>query len=199
MVVGGIGTTTPTAPLHVTTNATSGNIAVFSSYATGGAGCSIAWNGTSCSSDQRLKENIKTVDINQMLNEVMQLRPVHFTWIADKKHEHQTGFIAQELEKHFPEFVKTNDDGYKQVNYAHFVSVLTASIQQLYKNIVKVEQQQEIQARQIASKAEATDVQKWKAEADAKIQKLSAENAAKDKELQDLKVRLELLEKALTK
>jgi len=128
-----IGTSTPTARLTVSTTAASGNIASFVSTGAGGAGCSIAWNGTSCSSDARLKENIISADPFLMLDELMKVRPVHFSWKKDPQHQKQTGFIAQELEKIFPEFVTTDSNGYKQVNYAHFVSVLTASIQELFK------------------------------------------------------------------
>jgi len=140
----GIGTTTPTAKLSVKTTATSGDIATFTSTGTGGAGCSIAWNGTSCSSDIRLKDHIATVDSSVMLGELMKTRPVHYAWKKDPEHKMQTGFIAQELEKIFPEFVTTNGEGYKQVNYAHFVSVLTSSIQELFKR--SQSQDQEITA-----------------------------------------------------
>jgi hypothetical protein len=129
----GIGTSSPSAPLHVTTSNVSGNIATFVSTGSGGAGCSISWNGTACSSDARLKENVHSVDTSVALDQLLTVRSVHFTWIKDKDHEMQTGFIAQELEKIFPEFVKTDERGFKQVNYAHFVSVLTASVQELQK------------------------------------------------------------------
>ncbi|KYG61433.1 hypothetical protein AZI86_17110 [Bdellovibrio bacteriovorus] len=129
----GIGTANPNAPLHVSTTNVSGNIANFVSTGSGGAGCSISWNGTSCSSDIRLKENVQTVDLTTNLDQLLKVRTVHFTWIKDLKHEKQTGFIAQELEKLFPEYVKTDERGFKQVNYAHFVSVLTAGLQELHK------------------------------------------------------------------
>lgn len=128
----GIGTTNPSAPLHVSTTAVTGNIATFVSTGAGGAGCSIAWNGTSCSSDARLKENVESTNGAEMLENLLQVRPVHFTWIKDSARETQTGFIAQELEQTFPEFVKTEDNGYKQVNYAHFVSVITSALQEFY-------------------------------------------------------------------
>ncbi len=130
----GIGTLAPTAKLHVSTSSTSGNIATFVSTGGGGAGCSIAWNGTSCSSDVRLKENITDLESSITLENLLRIRPVNFTWKADSKHERQTGFIAQELEKIFPEFVKTDDQGLKQVNYAHFVSVVVSALQEMHKN-----------------------------------------------------------------
>ena len=43
----------------------------------------------------------------------------------------QTGFIAQELEKVFPEFVNTSSDGYKSVDYARLTPVLVEAIKEL--------------------------------------------------------------------
>lgn len=124
----GIGTANPLSPLHVYTANTYGNIASFLSAS---GGCSIAYNGTTCSSDARLKENIHAVDSEETLKKLLQVRPSHFTWIKDSQHEKQTGFIAQEIQKLFPEFVKEDSQGYLQVNYAAFVSVLTSAVQEL--------------------------------------------------------------------
>ncbi len=129
----GIGTSTPAARLQVSTTATTGNIASFVSTGAGGAGCSIGWNGTSCSSDIRLKENITSIDRAATFESLLKVRPVNFTWKKDPQHEKQSGFIAQELEKIFPEFVKTEASGLKQVNYAHFTSILTSGLQSLYE------------------------------------------------------------------
>lgn len=126
----GIGTTTPTSPLTVSTTTVSGNIANFVSTGVGGAGCSIAWNGASCSSDIRLKENINP--ITQALDDVLKLQGVTFTWKKDKQKTPQIGFIAQQLEKFFPQVVKEDSAGYKQVNYANLVSVVVEAIKDFY-------------------------------------------------------------------
>jgi hypothetical protein len=55
-------------------------------------------------SDERLKENI--VDLPSQLSKVMTLRPVEFDY---KTGGHQTGFIAQEMQKVFPDAV--GEDG----------------------------------------------------------------------------------------
>jgi hypothetical protein len=56
-------------------------------------------------SDKRLKENIS--DINWGLKEIMQLRPVEYTWIDDRANQgKQYGFIAQEVQTIIPELVK---------------------------------------------------------------------------------------------
>jgi hypothetical protein len=42
----------------------------------------------------------------------------------------EIGFIAQELEKYFPELVNTDKDGYKSVQYSHMVPVLLEAIKE---------------------------------------------------------------------
>jgi len=52
----------------------------------------------------------------------------------------QIGFIAQEVEKQYPEFVNTNkDSGLKSVNYAQFVSVLLEGMKEMSTNIDSME------------------------------------------------------------
>jgi hypothetical protein len=85
-------------------------------------------------SDQRLKENIKT--ITSPLDKVMQLRGVTFNYIADKDNTSETsttnntqiGVIAQEVEKVVPEAVRTGADGYKGVAYQNLVGLLIEAI-----------------------------------------------------------------------
>jgi hypothetical protein len=56
-------------------------------------------------SDERLKENIK--NINWGLNEILQLKPVEYTWKDDKISQgKQYGFIAQDVQKIMPDLVK---------------------------------------------------------------------------------------------
>lgn len=188
----GIGTTSPgTTPLYVSTTATSGNIATFVSTGAGGAGCSIAWNGASCSSDIRLKENITSIDSSNLLDDLLKVRPVHFTWKKDSNHEKQTGFIAQELEKIFPEFVKTDTNGYKQVNYAHFVSVLTSGLQELFKRSQIVDRKvASVEAENAKIRQENVEIKIANAALKEKVDKTEQENAK-------IKARLERIEKML--
>jgi Chaperone of endosialidase len=94
-------------------------------------------------SDQKLKENIKP--FNSILDKVMQLRPS----LYDYKKEYskmnlpqglQMGFIAQDMEKVFPQLVTDNydknvDSGkifrYKGINYTGLIPVLTKALQEL--------------------------------------------------------------------
>lgn len=82
-----------------------------------------ALTGT-CSSDGRLKTVLGNV--SGVLDGLANLDLVHFKWndIAattyhDSKAVVNTGFIAQSVEKPFPELVSTDEHGYKQVNYTN--------------------------------------------------------------------------------
>jgi hypothetical protein len=85
-------------------------------------------------SDIRLKTNITT--LSPALSKILALRPVTYNWKNPSLGAgRQTGFIAQELRKQFPEFVVADKSGMLSVNYAAMVSPIVKSIQ---------EQQQEI-------------------------------------------------------
>ncbi|QDK42675.1 hypothetical protein DOM21_14695 [Bacteriovorax stolpii] len=166
-----IGTTpVTTSRFTVSTTATSGSIANFVSTGAGGAGCSITWNGTSCSSDERLKENI--TNLTSPLEDVLKLRSVNFNWKKDQKKERQIGYVAQEVEKVIPEVVRNDSNGYKQVNYGNIVSIATAAIQEFFL--------------------------KWQddsAKLHREIATLKEENELKNQEIELLKSRLDNLEK----
>ncbi|MEA9357686.1 tail fiber domain-containing protein [Bacteriovorax sp. PP10] len=126
----GIGTTAPSTLLHVKTTTAGATVATFES---GTGSCTIVPNsGMSCSSDIRLKENFE--EIINGLDKVLNLRGVTFQWKErsledDSRH---MGFIAQEVEKVAPELVTNDARGYKRVNYANFVAVLTEAVKDLF-------------------------------------------------------------------
>jgi hypothetical protein len=92
-------------------------------------------SGTITPSDVRYKENIAT--LNGSLAKLTQLRGVSYTHKAEfiksrGLHEgNQIGFIAQELEAVFPEFVVTSSDGYKAVDYSRLTPVLVESLKEV--------------------------------------------------------------------
>ncbi|MFA6415711.1 MAG: tail fiber domain-containing protein, partial [Candidatus Paceibacterota bacterium] len=95
----GIGTTDPNSfQLQITGN--------------GGKPGGGSWGDTS---DVRLKKDI--VSITGALDKLTQLNPVHFTWINPEEHGNLTavqgGFIAQEVESVFPQWVKEGTAGGK--------------------------------------------------------------------------------------
>ena len=85
---------------------------------------------TTNTSDARLKTNIETLDTST-LDKVLQLNPVSFNWLADPTGPRDLGFLAQDVQKLFPETVFTNaTDGYMGINYSRFPSILAKAIQQ---------------------------------------------------------------------
>jgi hypothetical protein len=92
-----------------------------------------SWAATS---DARLKKNVRTLD--GALDRLLQLRGVAFEWNeAGLKRElcrdesTQTGFVAQEVEKVFPEWITTMPDGYKAVGVKGFEALAVESLREL--------------------------------------------------------------------
>jgi hypothetical protein len=134
----GISTSTPAYRLDV-----SGDI---------NASGSVRSNGTALTSDIRFKKDIVT--LNGALKNVLSLRGVSYNWKKDEfpeknfSNEKQIGFIAQELEKIYPELVSTGADGYKGVDYARLTPALVEAIK---------EQQKEIDELKVLVKSLASD------------------------------------------
>jgi len=66
-----------------------------------------------------------------MLNKLSQLQGVNYKWINQRDEAQRFGFIAQEVEPIFPEFVQTNQDGYKSVAYGAFTPVIIEAVKEL--------------------------------------------------------------------
>ncbi len=88
----------------------SGKLFASSGYKPGGG----MWSD---SSDRRLKKDVKPLE--GALERLLKLQGVTFEWIEPEKHGNltgrQTGLIAQDVEKVFPEWVGTDAQGYKTV------------------------------------------------------------------------------------
>ena len=75
-----------------------------------------------CPSDVRLKKNIQP--LSPALGKLALLRPVNFEWRAEEFPQMHfgagpvRGLIAQEVEQVLPELVRTDEQGYKAVNYS---------------------------------------------------------------------------------
>ena len=85
-------------------------------------------------SDIRRKKNIQGIT-NKEATKIMKLRPVLYQLINDKTNQVQSGLIAQEVEKIFPELVNTEIDGMKSVNYTRLNVYLLKMIQEQQKQI----------------------------------------------------------------
>lgn len=82
-------------------------------------------------SDERLKENIEDVDYSKHIKADWKT----FNFKKDKE-DKRHGVIAQELEVHHPEFVNTDEEGYKSVQY---IDLLIAKIAELEARLEKLE------------------------------------------------------------
>jgi hypothetical protein len=116
----GIGTSSPTQKLHVIGN--------------------ILATGTITPSDRRYKKNIQPLE-NALAN-LQQLNGVSYEMNSQAFPEwnfedtRQYGLIAQEVEKVFPEMVKTIDaKGYKGIDYVKLIPVLIEAIKEQQKQI----------------------------------------------------------------
>ncbi len=84
-------------------------------------------------SDRKLKKNIQP--LGNALNRLLELRGVSFEYIETSsplmpsgKH---TGFVAQDVEKVFPEWVSDSSGGYKAVTVSGFEALTVESLRQL--------------------------------------------------------------------
>ena len=81
-------------------------------------------------SDQKLKDNIKTLDGSK----VFDMRGVSFTR-NDQDDKLSSGVIAQELEKIAPELVHESEDGTKGVAYGNTIGYLIEAVKLLKEEI----------------------------------------------------------------
>jgi hypothetical protein len=108
-----------------------------------------------CPSDVRLKRDIHGIE--GALDGVLALEGVNFAYDVGKHPDRglpsgpRIGFIAQDLEKIYPELVTTRDDGFKMVNYAQLVPVLVEAIKEQQKSVVALEAQVSELQRKLAT------------------------------------------------
>ena len=93
------------------------------------------------SSDARLKTNINTM--TGALDNVLKLRGVTFNWKESSNARLQYGFIAQEMEKVFPDLVGTDSNGFKTINYSGVIPVLTEAIKTQQEEIESLKSENE--------------------------------------------------------
>jgi hypothetical protein len=133
--------TTTAATRYITfTSATSGNITTANTSSTKltfnpSTGDFTAGGNIIANSDERLKENITTIE--NALDKVQQLRGVEFDWKDNGIHG--MGFIAQEVEKILPDLVKEHD-GIKSVAYGNMASLLVEALKELSMKYKELEE-----------------------------------------------------------
>ncbi len=131
----GIATIPTTYTLEVGNSSVSGAVAQFTN---GTGSCRINPTTTSldCSSDERLKTNIK--DLDNTLEALLNVRTVTYNWNSAPNASKQTGFLAQDLKQHFPQLVSQDSNGFYSVNYAGMTPLLTKAIQEINTNITDI-------------------------------------------------------------
>jgi len=99
---------------------------------------SVAYNTTS---DQRLKENIQ--DITNARSLIDKLRPRSFNFINDENKEVNIGFIAQEVQVNYPQYIagkETNKD-FLQMDYGKMSPFAIAACKDLYTMVDTLQNQ----------------------------------------------------------
>jgi hypothetical protein len=90
-------------------------------------------------SDISYKKDIEDYDVN-VLSGVMEMRPVTYVHKDDAKNRTQIGFIAQELEKIFPEVVD-GEEGGKGIAYGRLTVILVKAIREQQKQIDELKEE----------------------------------------------------------
>jgi hypothetical protein len=93
------------------------------------------------SSDASLKTGIGYLPGDEMLSKVLKLQGVSFNW--KENGQPSIGFIAQDVEKIFPELVKTDQDGIKSIQYGNLIAPLVEAIKEQQKQIEQLRQEVE--------------------------------------------------------
>jgi Chaperone of endosialidase len=161
-------------------------------------GCTHWGNGDHqgpCPSDARLKSNIQP--FRPVLDKLTQLQPVHFDWKPSNPPQYrfgsgrQTGLIAQQVEKVFPEMVSTDKNGFRTMNSGELPFLLLEGVRELKARNDSLQQRvskQQAELRQARQQNQARQME---------IQKLTRqvrELRQEQMEIAALKARLDRLE-----
>ena len=85
-------------------------------------------------SDVRLKKNL--TPLKNVLGKIKNISGYTYNWIdARKDTSEQIGFIAQEVEKEYPQLVRTDEHGIKSVAYANMTPILLEAIKDQQQQI----------------------------------------------------------------
>jgi len=111
------------------------------------------YNGHGNSSDRRLKTNITSLE--NSLDKIISLQGVSYHYIPEYNNirfdssRKSIGFIAQDLEKVFPEIVRTDEDGLKSVEYQLLNAAIVEAIKEQQTTIETLNDKLENQQNQI--------------------------------------------------
>jgi hypothetical protein len=131
----GIGTAAPSSKLEVCGNTRIIGTLNVSSTVTSSS-------GITCPSDIRYKKDITAIE--NPMQKLMLINGVNYHWKTNEFPEMnfndklQTGFIAQDLEKIFPEMVFTDERGYKSIDYSRLTPVLVETIKEQQRQLTEL-------------------------------------------------------------
>lgn len=94
-------------------------------------------------SDARLKTDIESINAGDGLKKIMQLRPVRYHFVDGNRTSYDYGFLSQEVEKVFPDFVH-DKAGIKMMQYNNFIPVLTSGVQELQQKFEQLQKENEL-------------------------------------------------------
>jgi len=97
-------------------------------------------------SDSRLKKDIQPITGDEALSKLTKLEGVTYYWNDNKTgierpKEKQIGFIAQNIQKVFPDKVTTDKQGYLQTAYGDYDAIFVESIKALNEKIKAIEKE----------------------------------------------------------
>jgi hypothetical protein len=95
-------------------------------------------------SDRSLKENVRPIDPDEALADVLQLQPVRFNMIADETKRAQIGLIAQDVAPLVPEVLQNyqpdpDADPKLALDYSRLVATLIGAVQALTARVAALE------------------------------------------------------------
>jgi hypothetical protein len=131
-------------PVSIGTTASPGSYAL---YVAGNllASGSVYGNGGWTTSDARWKKDLEP--LQNVLPEILNLQGLKYSWRKDEypamnfDSGRQIGIIAQDVEKIFPELVRTDDKGYKAVSYEKLSVILLEGMKEQQKQIKSQQEQ----------------------------------------------------------
>jgi len=91
-------------------------------------------NSVAQRSDKTLKKNISELS-NDEINKLSQLDPKSYQFIDDKNNTKRFGFVAQDVEKVYPNLVSDGQDGKKALNYTDMIPLTVAGINKINKQV----------------------------------------------------------------
>jgi trimeric autotransporter adhesin len=98
-------------------------------------------------SDIRLKKNIRSMDGDGVIDKVKDMKVIKYNYtneitkgdtLPDRKY---IGVVAQDIEKSFPEAVRTDENGYKAVNLNALTAILLQAVKDQQKQIESAKQE----------------------------------------------------------